>query len=277
MPSSDTSSTRSSSLRRHHDQLGMLQGLLDWYGNNSNAFLEAQWYMFGVMAMFGAAYTLKVNEHVRVDLVYGNVSERTRTWIDLIGGIFCLVPMCALLAYLTWPWFVEFLVQRRDFHQRRRARTLAGQADCAAWVLRWSCCRASPKSSSASPPSRLITCASTLTRSRCNDPIHFPQYGPADVRGARRRHDHGLPGSLLHRRRGLVLRPHRHRARPDQPDISRQPHLPDVFGDLQRSAAGDPVLHAHGCHPRTMRAWRRTCSKASASCSAACAAACPTP
>ena len=47
-----------------------------------------------VMAMFGAAYTLKVNEHVRVDLIYGTVSERTRTWIDLFGGIFCLVPMC---------------------------------------------------------------------------------------------------------------------------------------------------------------------------------------
>ena len=63
--------------------------------------------MFGVMAMFGAAYTLKVNEHVRVDLVYGNVSERMRTWIDLVGGILCLVPMCAVLAYLTWPWFVD--------------------------------------------------------------------------------------------------------------------------------------------------------------------------
>ena len=59
------------------------------------------------MAMFGAAYTLKVNEHVRVDLVYGNVSERMRTWIDLVGGILCLVPMCAVLAYLTWPWFVD--------------------------------------------------------------------------------------------------------------------------------------------------------------------------
>ncbi len=94
-------------LAKTHDQMGMLRHVLNWYGNNSNAFLEAQWYMFGVMAMFGAAYTLKVNEHVRVDLVYGNVSERMRTWIDLIGGIFCLVPMCALLAYLTWPWFVD--------------------------------------------------------------------------------------------------------------------------------------------------------------------------
>jgi len=94
-------------LAHRYQQFGLLQGLLDWYGNNSNAFLEAQWYMFGVMAMFGAAYTLKVNEHVRVDLLYGNVSERTRTWIDLVGGILCLVPMCAVLAYLTWPWFVD--------------------------------------------------------------------------------------------------------------------------------------------------------------------------
>jgi TRAP-type mannitol/chloroaromatic compound transport system permease small subunit len=94
-------------LAHRYQKFGLLQGLLDWYGNNSNAFLEAQWYMFGVMAMFGAAYTLKVNEHVRVDLLYGAVSERTRTWIDLIGGLFCLLPMCGLLAYLTWPWFVD--------------------------------------------------------------------------------------------------------------------------------------------------------------------------
>ena len=48
---------------------------------------------------------LKVNEHVRVDLIYGWVSERTRTWIDLLGGIFFLLPMCALMLYFTWPWF----------------------------------------------------------------------------------------------------------------------------------------------------------------------------
>jgi TRAP-type mannitol/chloroaromatic compound transport system permease small subunit len=94
-------------LARRYEQLGMLQDLLNWYGRNSNAFLEAQWYMFAFMVMFGAAYTLKINEHVRVDLLYGAVSERFRTWIDLIGSIVCLVPMCALLAYLTWPWAVE--------------------------------------------------------------------------------------------------------------------------------------------------------------------------
>jgi TRAP-type mannitol/chloroaromatic compound transport system permease small subunit len=94
-------------LARTYGQLEFLNQVLAWYGTNSNAFLEGQWYMFAVMAMFGAAYTLKVNEHVRVDLIYGTVSERTRTWIDLFGGIFCLMPFCLVLSYLTWPWFVD--------------------------------------------------------------------------------------------------------------------------------------------------------------------------
>lgn len=86
---------------------GFLQSVLAWYGNYSNSFLEGQWYMFAGIVLLGAAYTLKVNEHVRVDLFYGWVSERTRTWIDLLGAIFCLIPMCVLLIYFTWPWFLE--------------------------------------------------------------------------------------------------------------------------------------------------------------------------
>jgi TRAP-type mannitol/chloroaromatic compound transport system permease small subunit len=92
---------------RRNQEYQVIGRLLNWYGSNSNAFLEAQWYMFAGMAMFGAAYTLKLNEHVRVDLLYGSVTERTRTWIDLFGGILCLVPFCAVLAYLTWPWFLD--------------------------------------------------------------------------------------------------------------------------------------------------------------------------
>jgi TRAP-type mannitol/chloroaromatic compound transport system permease small subunit len=95
------------SLARTHKEFKFLNTVLEVYGANSNAFLEAQWYMFAAMAMFGAAYTLKLNEHVRVDLFYGWVTERTRTWIDLIGGIFCLMPFCIALAYITWPWFVD--------------------------------------------------------------------------------------------------------------------------------------------------------------------------
>ena len=74
---------------------------------SSNGWLEIQWYMFAGMVLLGGPYTLKMNEHVRVDLLYGMVSERTRIWIDIIGGILFLLPICLILTYFTWPWFVE--------------------------------------------------------------------------------------------------------------------------------------------------------------------------
>jgi TRAP-type mannitol/chloroaromatic compound transport system permease small subunit len=94
-------------LSREYHFLAGIQDLINWYGRNSNSFLEAQWYMFAAMVLLGGAWTLKVNEHVRVDLLYGWVSERTRTWIDLFGCIFFLMPMCIVLTYFTWPWFVD--------------------------------------------------------------------------------------------------------------------------------------------------------------------------
>ncbi len=94
-------------LSREFHFLSGIQLLINWYGNNSNAFLEAQWYMFAAMVLFGASWTLKVNEHVRVDLIYSMVSDRTRIWIDLLGGIFFLMPMCVVLMLVTWPWFVD--------------------------------------------------------------------------------------------------------------------------------------------------------------------------
>jgi TRAP-type mannitol/chloroaromatic compound transport system permease small subunit len=73
----------------------------------STGWLEIQWYMFAGMVLLGAPYTLKMNEHVRVDLVYGMVSERTRIWIDIVGGVLFLLPICIILTYFTWPWFVD--------------------------------------------------------------------------------------------------------------------------------------------------------------------------
>src|SRR5262245_21934655 len=93
-------------LSREYQFLSGIQSLITWYGNNSNSFLEAQWYMFAAMVMFGAGWTLKVNEDVRVDLVYGMVSDRARVWIDLLGGLLFLMTMCIVLTYFTWPWFV---------------------------------------------------------------------------------------------------------------------------------------------------------------------------
>ena len=75
--------------------------------SSSNAWIEVQWYMFAAMVLFGGPYTLKLNEHVRVDLVYSSVSERTRIWIDILGGLFFLLPICVILVYFTWPWFLD--------------------------------------------------------------------------------------------------------------------------------------------------------------------------
>jgi TRAP-type mannitol/chloroaromatic compound transport system permease small subunit len=77
------------------------------FSESSNGWLEIQWYMFAGMVLLGAPYTLKMNEHVRVDLVYGLASERTQIWIDIVGGLLFLLPICVILTYFTWPWFVE--------------------------------------------------------------------------------------------------------------------------------------------------------------------------
>lgn len=64
--------------------------------------LELQWYLFAAAVMLGASYTLKRNEHVRVDLIYGRLSERGRIWVDLFGLSFFLMPACILFAWLSW-------------------------------------------------------------------------------------------------------------------------------------------------------------------------------
>jgi TRAP-type mannitol/chloroaromatic compound transport system permease small subunit len=90
---------------------GVFGGLVAFYTQYSNVLSESVWYMFGGMVMLGGAWTLKLNEHVRVDLLYGAVSERARTWIDLLGGLFFLMPLCILLIYYTWPWFMQAWTQ----------------------------------------------------------------------------------------------------------------------------------------------------------------------
>jgi TRAP-type mannitol/chloroaromatic compound transport system permease small subunit len=74
---------------------------------SSNGWLEVQWYMFAGIVLLGGPYTLCRNEHVRVDLVYSAVSERTRIWIDIVGGLTFLLPICLILVYFTWPWFMD--------------------------------------------------------------------------------------------------------------------------------------------------------------------------
>src|SRR3979409_2422090 len=68
------------------------------FSMSSNAWLEIQWYMFGALVLLGASYTLKKNEHVRVDIVYSNVSTRRQIAIDIFGGILFLLPPHIIMA-----------------------------------------------------------------------------------------------------------------------------------------------------------------------------------
>jgi TRAP-type mannitol/chloroaromatic compound transport system permease small subunit len=77
------------------------------FSRGSNAWLEAQWYLFAGIVMLGASYTLFRNEHVRVDLVYGALRERARLWVDVLGIALFLLPAMALLAWMTWPFFLD--------------------------------------------------------------------------------------------------------------------------------------------------------------------------
>jgi TRAP-type mannitol/chloroaromatic compound transport system permease small subunit len=77
------------------------------FNYSSNGWLEIQWYMFAGIVFLGAAQTLRLNEHVRVDLLYSAVSDRTRLWIDIVGIILFLIPAMAFLLYLTTPFFLN--------------------------------------------------------------------------------------------------------------------------------------------------------------------------
>ena len=74
---------------------------------SSNAWLEIQWYLFAGIVMLGASHTLRMNEHVRVDIVYTHLSERGKEWLDLVGTAVFLVPSMLVIAWYSMPFFMQ--------------------------------------------------------------------------------------------------------------------------------------------------------------------------
>jgi TRAP-type mannitol/chloroaromatic compound transport system permease small subunit len=70
---------------------------------SSNAYFDLQWQMFSLIFLFGAAYALRSDAHVRVDAVYSRLAPRSRLWIDLVGHILFLIPFCVMLLITTYP------------------------------------------------------------------------------------------------------------------------------------------------------------------------------
>ena len=73
---------------------------------SSNAYLEIQWYLFSAIFLLCAGYTLLNNEHVRIDIISGRFTAKTRAWIDVVGIILFLFPMTYLFITLGWPFFM---------------------------------------------------------------------------------------------------------------------------------------------------------------------------
>ena len=68
---------------------------------------ESVVWMHAVVFMLGAAYTLHAEEHVRVDIFYRTMSERRRAWVDLVGVIVFLMPLCAFLAWASFDFVTQ--------------------------------------------------------------------------------------------------------------------------------------------------------------------------
>ncbi|MCF8151067.1 MAG: TRAP transporter small permease subunit [Burkholderiaceae bacterium] len=77
------------------------------FDTSSNSLLEIQWYLFATVFMLGAAYTFLKNAHVRIDFISNHLSPRVRNWIDILGIVIFLMPLCLILIKLSWPLFIN--------------------------------------------------------------------------------------------------------------------------------------------------------------------------
>jgi TRAP-type mannitol/chloroaromatic compound transport system permease small subunit len=93
----------------------------DW---SSNSLLEIQWYMFAWMVMVGAPLVLKLNEHVRVDLIYGKLKGNRPVYVDIFGLIVFLLPVMCMMTYMCAPYFL-------------RAFTTGEMSQNAGGLIRW--------------------------------------------------------------------------------------------------------------------------------------------
>ena len=79
-----------------------------FFHQGSVALQELEWHLFALIFLLGAAYTLKHNDHVRVDILYQSrrLSNKHRALINILGTVFFLIPFCILILITAWP-FVE--------------------------------------------------------------------------------------------------------------------------------------------------------------------------
>ncbi len=79
------------------------------FNSGSIAIQELEWHLFSIIFLLGSAYTLKHNQHVRLDILYNSklVSKKMRIWFDILGGLLILLPFCLLIIVSAWPFVIQ--------------------------------------------------------------------------------------------------------------------------------------------------------------------------
>ena len=220
---------------------------------SSNAWMEIQWYLFAACVMLGAAQVLRVNEHVRVDVLYGRYPVRAKVWVDLLGLAFFVLPVVLHDALVLDAAAAAHGRVAGGLGQRRRADPLAGDGAAAARLRAARGAGASARSSSASPGSPARPNSPCTTSGRCNDDAAVRA---GDVRRPRARAADRLSGRLLARRARPAVRAGRHHRGLVPGRLPGQPAAQRFRHPVERAAAGDPLLHADGGGAREVRPGR---------------------
>jgi TRAP-type mannitol/chloroaromatic compound transport system permease small subunit len=76
------------------------------FNMSSNAWLEIQWYLFSAVFLLCAGYTFLHNEHIRIDIISNRMTKRGRDLLDIFGHLVFLLPLCLVMLYESWPYFM---------------------------------------------------------------------------------------------------------------------------------------------------------------------------
>ncbi|WP_281989514.1 TRAP transporter small permease subunit [Aquimarina aggregata] len=72
--------------------------------------IEVEIYLFGMMFLLASGYTFKYGKHVRVDIFYAKLSKKGKAWVDLLGGLFLLIPWCYVVIVSSWYYGLSSFV-----------------------------------------------------------------------------------------------------------------------------------------------------------------------
>jgi len=83
-----------------------------FFRSGSVGLQELEWHLFSIIFLIGGAYTLKHDDHVRLDLIYRSrfMDDYRRAWLNLIGSVLFLIPFCVLIIICSWPFLSQSFI-----------------------------------------------------------------------------------------------------------------------------------------------------------------------